>query len=162
MTSTFDFGAMPHAALQAVPHLGDHVGLAGTNVAGDVTRIDQREQDRVSFKVTTVRGKANASKTAKAFRGAWVTCSSTLLVPDPASPDESHGLTGRPEVDSALRAHVDRLTSEFGARYSREQIERRVQVMAARYSDVRVATFVPIFVYRDARSALSGRDEPLN
>ena len=63
------------------------------------------------------------------------------------------------ELDEALRAHVDRLVPEFKSRYSREQIERSVEDSAARYQDARITAFIPIFVYRDARSVLSGSHE---
>jgi hypothetical protein len=63
------------------------------------------------------------------------------------------------ELDFTLRVHVDRLASEFASRYSREQIVRSVQESAARYKDARVTAFVPILIYRDARSLLSDGHE---
>jgi len=63
------------------------------------------------------------------------------------------------DLDTALRTHTDRLIAEFGSTLPPEQIERAVQESAARYKDARVTAFVPIFVYRDARSILSGGHE---
>jgi hypothetical protein len=60
-----------------------------------------------------------------------------------------------PELDAALCAHVDRLVPELKSRYSREQIERTVADSAARYKDARIIAFIPIFVYREARSMLN-------
>jgi hypothetical protein len=71
----------------------------------------------------------------------------------------SGGITVSSEVDGMYRAQVERLVVEFASRCSREQIERSVQDSVARYLDARVTAFVPILVYRDARSLLSDRRE---
>ena len=63
------------------------------------------------------------------------------------------------ELDATLRSHVDRLVSEFESRCSRDQIERSAEDSAARYKDARITTYIPILVYRDARSILSGSRE---
>jgi hypothetical protein len=139
---------------EQTPQVGDHVTLMGTNVTGDVRRVDRSQgHDRVSFKVTAVLGASKKSKAARAFRGAWITCRPELLVPDGVP---AHGgNTTPPALDGALRAHVERLVAEFAHRYSREQIERRVVRCASRYADAHITAFVPLLVYRDVRSALS-------
>jgi len=60
------------------------------------------------------------------------------------------------ELDQVLRVQVERLVSEFEPRYSREQILRCGQESTANYKDARITAFVPILVYRDARSLLLG------
>lgn len=145
---------------EPTPQIGDHVALLGTNIAGDVQRIDSSlGRDHVSFKVTDVLGAAKNSKAARAFHGAWITCLPELLVPRTAATPGSTMTPPRktaPILDAALRAHVDRLVLEFAQRYSREQVEQSVAVSASHYSDARITAFVPLFIYRDARSDLSG------
>jgi hypothetical protein len=68
-------------AAEATPQIGDHVTLLGTNIAGDVRRVDRSlGHDCVIFKVTTVHGASRKSKAARAFRGAWITCRPELLL----------------------------------------------------------------------------------
>ena len=60
--------------------VGDHVILRGTRIVGDVTHVDgDSDQARISVKVTEVVGKKASSKTARAWRGAWVTCTPALV-----------------------------------------------------------------------------------
>ena len=67
-------------------HVGDHVGLRGTRIVGDVARVSERDdQPRLIVKVTEVLGKKSTSKTARAWRGAWVTCAPAMLVTIPPS-----------------------------------------------------------------------------
>ena len=74
----------PHAAARMAPRVGDLVVLRGTRVIGEVARIDPGdEHDRVSVKVTAVAGKAHGSKMARAWQGAWLTCSSAMVSPLP-------------------------------------------------------------------------------
>jgi len=57
------------------PCAGDLVIHRGTRIVGDVTRIiEVSDQVRISLKVTDALGKSRTSKTARAWRGAWVTC----------------------------------------------------------------------------------------
>ncbi len=143
---------------ERTPQVGDHVTFMGTNVTGDVQRIDRSQgHDRVSFKVTEVLGASRKSKAARAFRGAWITCQPELLVTRTTA---AHDLSVTPpDLDGVMRSQVDRLASEFAPRYSREQVERRVALSASRYADAHVTAFVPLFIYRDARSALAGNGE---
>src|SRR5262245_19190980 len=60
-----------------------------------------------------------------------------------------------PVLDAALDVQTDRLASELESRYSRAQIQQIVEQCAAKYRDAQITTFVPILVYRDARSLLS-------
>ena len=63
-------------------HVGDHVALKGTHVVGDVTCVEGTSgQVRISLKVTDVVGKSRTSKAARAWRGAWVTCTPDIVVP---------------------------------------------------------------------------------
>jgi hypothetical protein len=62
------------------PRVGDHVILRGTRVVGDVAHVEGNSDDaRISVKVTEVVGKKPTSKTARAWRGAWVTCTPALV-----------------------------------------------------------------------------------
>jgi len=61
-------------------HVGDQVILQGTRIAGDVVHIEgHRDHARISIKVTEVLGKKPTSKTARAWRGAWVTCAPAMV-----------------------------------------------------------------------------------
>lgn len=60
------------------------------------------------------------------------------------------------ELHSTFDVHIERLMTEFETRYSREQIEQSVRACAVQYKDARITAFIPILVYRDARSVLSG------
>ena len=64
------------------PHIGDRVAFRGTRIVGDVKRIEGH--DRVIFKVTAVQGKSGGSKMARAWKGAWVTCTPDRLAPLPS------------------------------------------------------------------------------
>ena len=67
-------------------HVGDHVGLRGTRIVGDVAHVSERDdQPRLIVKVTEVLGKKSTSKTARAWRGAWITCAPAMLVTIPPS-----------------------------------------------------------------------------
>jgi hypothetical protein len=67
---------------EMTPRVGDHVMVRGTRLVGDVTRVEARDgDDRVSVKVTAVLGKKAKSKTARAWRGAWVHCAPALVAP---------------------------------------------------------------------------------
>jgi len=69
-------------AAETTPHAGDHAALRGTRIVGDVKRVVGSSQgDQVVLKVTEVVGKTRTSKQARAWQGAWVTCSPTMLVP---------------------------------------------------------------------------------
>ena len=60
--------------------VGDHVILRGTRIAGDVARVEANsDHPRVSVRVTAVLGKSPTSKTARAWQGAWVTCTPALV-----------------------------------------------------------------------------------
>ena len=68
--------------------VGDHVGLRGTRIVGDVVHVSERDdQPRLIVKVTEVLGKKSTSKTARAWRGAWVTCAPTMVTTIPPSPN---------------------------------------------------------------------------
>jgi len=63
-----------------LPRVGDHVILRGTRVVGDVAHVEGNSDDaRISVKVTRVVGKKPTSKMARAWRGAWVTCTPTMV-----------------------------------------------------------------------------------
>lgn len=65
---------------EMTPRVGDHVILRGTRIVGDVTHVEgERDQARISVKVTEVVGKKATSKMARAWRGAWVTCTPELV-----------------------------------------------------------------------------------
>ena len=60
--------------------VGDHVVLRGTRIVGDVAHVEESSaQARISIKVTEVVGKSSTSKAARAWRGAWVTCTPTMV-----------------------------------------------------------------------------------
>jgi hypothetical protein len=90
-------------AVEVLPDLGDHVQLIGTNIVGDVRQVIRESGcDRVTFKVTSVLGKSSGSKTARALRGAWITCGPGLLVqrgPDAVHPGGNMAVS---EPDRAL------------------------------------------------------------
>jgi hypothetical protein len=66
--------------LEMAPRIGDHVILRGTRIVGDVTHVEgESNQARISVKVTEVVGKKATSKMARAWRGAWVTCTPELV-----------------------------------------------------------------------------------
>jgi hypothetical protein len=67
------------------------------------------------------------------------------------------GFMAASELDAALDAQIERLVSELESQHSRAQIQRIVEQCAARYRDAQITTFIPILVYRDARSLLSNR-----
>jgi hypothetical protein len=76
------------AGTAPTPQVGDHVVLRGTRIVGDVTRVEDGDgQGRVSVKVTAVIGKADGSKAARAWRGAWITCTPALVSPQLPSPN---------------------------------------------------------------------------
>ena len=65
---------------EMAPRVGDHVILRGTRIVGDVTQVaGEHDQARISVKVTEVVGKKASSKMARAWRGAWVTCTPELV-----------------------------------------------------------------------------------
>ena len=65
--------------------VGDIVRLHGTNVIGNVKRVESRAgRGCLSVQVTTVRGKKRGSKAARAWTGAWVTCPPEMVTPLPA------------------------------------------------------------------------------
>ncbi len=69
-------------ATEATPSVGDHVVLRGTRIVGDVTCIEGAGgQVRIILKVTDVLGKKDTSKAARAWRGAWVTCTPDVVAP---------------------------------------------------------------------------------
>jgi hypothetical protein len=73
-------------AAETTPRVGDHVSLRGTHIVGDVARVEANSgQVRISLKVTEVLGKSETSKAARAWRGAWVTCTPELVAPLPPS-----------------------------------------------------------------------------
>ena len=56
------------------PRVGDHVVILA-RIVGDVAHVEgDGDQARLSVKVTGVLGQSPASKAARAWRGAWVTC----------------------------------------------------------------------------------------
>ena len=62
-------------------HPGTHVALQGTRIVGDVKRIHRSDgRDRVTLKVTAVVGKSRTSKKARAWQGAWVTCTPEMVM----------------------------------------------------------------------------------
>ena len=62
------------------PRVGDHVILRGTRIVGSVAHVEgDSDQGRVSVKVTEVLGKSSTSKTARAWRGAWLTCTPSMV-----------------------------------------------------------------------------------
>jgi hypothetical protein len=66
--------------------VGLRVSLRGTRIVGDVARVEGNSgQVRISLKVTDVLGKSATSKAARAWRGAWVTCTPELVAPLPPS-----------------------------------------------------------------------------
>ena len=75
---------MKRADVGAVtPSIGDHVIVRGTRIVGDVAHVEG--QARISVKVTEVLGKKSGSKTARAWRGAWLTCAPTMVSSAPLS-----------------------------------------------------------------------------
>jgi hypothetical protein len=71
--------SMAHVT-ETSPRIGDRVNLRGTRIVGDVTHIARdNAQARISVKVTEVLGKKSTSKTARAWRGAWITCPPTMV-----------------------------------------------------------------------------------
>ena len=67
-------------------HVGDHVVLEGTRIAGEVKGIERQDgQTRVVVRVTSVLGKSSTSKAARAWNGTWVICgpemTASLTVP---------------------------------------------------------------------------------
>ena len=75
---------MNRADVSAVtPSIGDHVIVRGTRIVGDVAHVEG--QARISVKVTEVLGKKSGSKTARAWRGAWLTCAPTMVCTAPPS-----------------------------------------------------------------------------
>ena len=62
---------------EELPRIGDHVILRGTRIVGDVAHVEGKA--RISVKVTEVVGKASTSKAARAWRGAWLTCTPTMV-----------------------------------------------------------------------------------
>jgi hypothetical protein len=83
---------------------------------------------------------------------------------DPPQSGSAISMIGAPEdfmaaseLDAALDAQIERLVSELESQHSRAQIQRIVEQCAARYQDAQVTTFIPILVYHEARSLLSGR-----
>ena len=71
--------------VHSIPRVGDVVRLQGTNVVGNVKRVESRDgRGCLSVQVTTVRGKKRGSKAARAWTGAWVTCPPEMVTPLPA------------------------------------------------------------------------------
>jgi hypothetical protein len=68
--------SMAHATEKS-PRVGDHVILRGTRIVGDVAHVEGKA--RISVKVTEVLGTSSTSKAARAWRGAWVTCTPTMV-----------------------------------------------------------------------------------
>ncbi|HYU61437.1 MAG TPA: hypothetical protein VEK39_11815, partial [Solirubrobacterales bacterium] len=62
------------------------------------------------------------------------------------------------QIDSATREHLERgldaLSEEFRGVFSRETIERYIDMSMGKLSDARFADFVPLFVHRFARERL--------
>ena len=111
---------------EMTPQVGDHVELVGTSITGDVQRIgSSSDHSPVTFKVDPVRARSRPSKTARALRGAWITCPPELLTL--TTRDEQGIGLGAPTLDAALRAHVERLVAEFAPRFSRKQIQQTVE-----------------------------------
>ena len=63
-------------------HVGDHVTIRGTRILGDVANVNGDRDLQVSIKVTGFRGKSPRSKKARAWRGAWVTCTPDMVAPN--------------------------------------------------------------------------------
>jgi hypothetical protein len=74
------------SSVRLAPRVGDHVGLRGTRIVGEVAHVSERDdQPRLIVKVTAVLGKAPTSKAARAWRGAWVTCAPAMVATMPPS-----------------------------------------------------------------------------
>ena len=65
---------------EAPLHIGDHVGLRGTRIIGDVKQLGPGD-DRIVLKVMAVIGVSPSSKMARAWQGAWVTCPPAMVAP---------------------------------------------------------------------------------
>ena len=73
------------APCPTVLRVGDVVRLQGTNVIGNVKRVESRDgRGCLSVQVTTVQGKKRGSKAVRAWIGAWVTCPSEMVAALPA------------------------------------------------------------------------------
>ena len=72
---------MPQSAPTPM-RVGDHVTIRGTRILGDVVNVNGGRALQVSIKVTGLRGKSPSSKNARAWQGAWVTCTPDMVAPN--------------------------------------------------------------------------------
>ncbi len=74
------------SSVRHAPRVGEHVGLRGTRIVGDVAHVSEHgDQPRLTVKVTAVLGKAPTSKMARAWQGAWITCAPAMVATIPPS-----------------------------------------------------------------------------